>query len=515
MNPEIKKIFDHFSHDFNATYFYMTGRQKKIIAYLSPTLFSRWYYSALFPETILSPSAIFSSQNENIIPDKGFYSTNIHFKNVTSDTLDFSYKENFYSVNEHPIYKDLETLLEYISPILYIDPDGNLLEKDIRALQKKLSIADKYYVVYLFNLAERLNLFSQMPSLFDNCIQPNTDNVFLKLSNSKKLDRIINESCSICAENINMEIPFGFTSITSDMIYDLLLNPVSIDDIFIKMYQNSDVDLEEIWSILDTAELSENDTAILSSVFYIGVYFDKAFIFVFGNYLRLIQPLYSFPVKFREIINSLFNSITVEREYETEIFIPCTAYTHTILGKILFSNQKNEKKIYPPIPIDKIVTSLNKEAAAKETAIECLEISKEANSIYTFKAILNDNKNLWKKIEIERNTEIITAAKHVFLMFMMPEEKEFSIKIINDGKEAAQYITSTDDAFYSSVSAKIGDLIPSIGTSIIFSAGGSFTIELKYTGNKDISQEILYPRIMAQSKEISELEHQIYSLDFF
>ena len=39
MNPEIKKMFDHFSSDYNTTYLYMTGEQKKIIAYLSPTLF--------------------------------------------------------------------------------------------------------------------------------------------------------------------------------------------------------------------------------------------------------------------------------------------------------------------------------------------------------------------------------------------------------------------------------------------------------------------------------------------
>lgn len=514
MNPKIKKIFDHFSSGFNATYLYMTGKQKKEIAYLSSTMFARWYYSAIFPETILSPAAIFSSQLENIVSDKGFYSANVHFKNVSSDALDFSYKENLYSVEDHPIYKDLEIFLEYMNPILYIDADGNMYEKDIHALQKKLSISDRYYVLYLFNLTERLNLFSQMPSLFDNCIQPNNENFFLKLPNSKKLNRIIDESCGLCADNINKEIPFGFCEITPETIYELLTNPISIDDIFIKLYQNSDIDLEEIWNDSDTAELSETDSAILSSVFYIGVYFDKSFIFVFGNYLRLIQPIYSFPVKFREIINSLFTSIAIDGERETEIFIPCTAYTHTLLGKILFRNSLDERKIYPPIPVDKILSSLNKEAAAKETAIECLELSKETNTIYTFKAILNNNKTLWKKIELEKNTALNTAARHAFLMFMLPEDSEFSIKINNNGKEAAQYIASPKSTFYSSVGTKIGDVIPTIGKSILFSDGGNITIELKYMGCKDICTEILYPRIIEQSKEITELEHNIYSLDF-
>lgn len=514
MDPEIKKIFDHFSSDFNTTYLYMTGNQKKEIAYLSSTLFTRWYYSALFPETILSPAAIFSSQKENIVQEKGFYSANIHFKNVNSEKLEFSYKDNFYSVEDHPIYKDFETFLNYTNPILYIDTDGNLFEKDIRALQKRLSISDRYYVLYLYNLIDRLNLFNKMPSLFDNCIQPNNENVFLKLPNSKKFNRIIDESCSLCAENINKEIPFGFCEITPETIYELLSNPISVDDIFVKLYQNSDIDLEEIWNNSDTSELSETDSAILSSVFYIGIYFDKLFIFVFGNYLRLIQPIYSFPVKFREIINSLFTSISIDGERETEIFIPCTAYTHTLLGKIIFLSETNKKKFYPPIPIDKIIYSLNKESAAKETTIECLELSKESNSIYTFKAILNNNKSLWKKIELEKSTSLSTTARHAFLMFMLSEETEFSIKINNNGKEAAQYITSAKNGYYSSISTKLGDVIPSIGKSIVFNGCGKNSIELKYIGSKDICAEILYPRIIRQSKEITELEHRIYSLDF-
>lgn len=514
MNSELIKIFDHFSNDFNATYLYMTGKQKKEIAYFSPTLFARWYYSALFSETILSPSAIFSSQSKNIVPGKGFYSVNIHFKNVTYDKLNFSYKEDFYSVEDHPIYKDLDILLEYTNPILYIDSDGVMFEKDVRALQKKLSISDRYYVLYLFNLAERLDLFNQMPALFDNCIQPNKENVFFKLPSQKKLNLIIDESCSLCADNINSETPFEFCNITSEIIYDFLKSPSSIDDIFIKMYQNSNIDLEDIWNNSDTAELSEIDRAILSSVYYVGIYFDKSFIFVFGNYLRLIQPIYSFPIKFRETINSLYTSISINGERESEIFIPCTAYTHTILGNMLFQNQSNEKKIYPPIPVDKIVLSLNKETAAKKTALECLELSKEPNAIYTFKAIFNNNKSLWKIIEIEKNTLLYDFARHSFHMFLLHDVKDFSIKIKKDGKETAQYITAPQNTFHSSVSTKVCDIIPSIGKSVVFNTIDKNTIELEYIGNKDICLQILYPRITSQSKEITTLEHKIYSMDF-
>ena len=77
MNSDFDRIFQIFSDKFNRTYSNITGKQKKEIAYLSPTVFGRWYYSALFPETILSPSMILTSQKENI-EENGFYDFNVH-----------------------------------------------------------------------------------------------------------------------------------------------------------------------------------------------------------------------------------------------------------------------------------------------------------------------------------------------------------------------------------------------------------------------------------------------------
>ena len=91
MNSDFDRIFQIFSDKFNRTYSKITGKQKKEIAYLSPTVYGRWYYSALFPETILSPSMILTSQKENI-EENGFYDFNVHFKHLNENILEKNLK---------------------------------------------------------------------------------------------------------------------------------------------------------------------------------------------------------------------------------------------------------------------------------------------------------------------------------------------------------------------------------------------------------------------------------------
>lgn len=510
MKPDIQKIFDHFSMDFNTTYMYMTGRQRKEIAYLAPTLFVRWYYSALFPETILSPSTIIESQKENIAADVGFYSTCIHFKNITGEALDFSYKRNFYSLKDHPIYKDLEIFIDYITPVLYINENFTMKEKDIRALQKKLSISDRYYSIYLFVLADKLGLYKQMTSLFDKCIQPNPDCIFYSLSNEKKFNLIVDTSCGICSKVLYSEFPFDLCEIDFEDIRSFLENPIPIDDIFISLYGKSGTNIEDIWNRAEKSELNETDSALLSSIFYLGVLLDRTFIYVFGYYLRLIRPLYSYPVDFREIINSLFTAIAIDGERELEIFMPCTSYIHTPLGKLFFHKEIDKK--YPPIPLDKINESLVRDSQMREIRFGTDMLSGEYKTIYKFKAILDRNKALWKKIEIESATPVNTAAEQIMMMFMLSPELRYKLNV-KHGRKATHYIPFGAGTAANESSALLSDLISDENNVILISVEGGREIELLFAQAHEGCGQILYPRITEQSTEITEEEHQLYSYD--
>ncbi len=503
MNPEVKKIFDNFTDNFNKIYSFMTGKQKREIAYLSSTVFIRWYYSALFPETILSPSTIVESQGENKT-DKGYYSYCMHFKYPNDEILTFSYEKRLYSVEEHPIYNDLNIFINYISPVLYLTDDFTLTEKDIHALQARLSVSDRYYVLYLFALAEKLGMYKSMSSLYDICIQPDINCSFNGLTQKEKFDRLVDVSCEICADTINDEFPYELCCTDAAAIKQFLVDPIPIDDIFIRLYAQSGTDLKKIWHNSDKADLDDDEKILLSSVFYMGVIMDRCFIYVFGHYLRLIRPLYSFPVNFKEIINALFTAIAVDGERDMEIFMPCTSYLHTQLGKIYFGKYNAAEKKYPPIPIGKINLSLaiNKitdTAAYNNSSYDAFKI------IYAFKAYLDGNKKLWKLIEIDGNTNISVAAAHVMMMFMLPPDENAVVRL--KGKKDKTFISFESFEMANNATTTINDIFSETNESIIIKFDKNRTIELKMVDTHSGCNEIIYPRIVSQSKIITEKEH--------
>ncbi len=511
MNSDFDRIFQIFSDKFNRTYSKITGKQKKEIAYLSPTVFGRWYYSALFPETILSPSMILTSQKENI-EENGFYDFNVHFKHLNENILDFEFTKYFYSCECHPVIDDIEMLMKYISPSLMLKNMNKLENSDIKALQRKLSVSDRYYIEYLYELAGRLGLLKRIPSLFDVCIQPDNDNEFFRLTNEEKFKRIVEESYSICADGLNNEIPFDLCEVEPEMIKEYLIKPISVDDIFVELYGNSDVDLKDIWEKSEKEQLSETDAAILSTVFYVGIYFDRFFINIFGMYLRLIRPVYSFPLNFREIINALYTTITIDGERENELFMPCTSYSHTLVGKKFFNTFSDNDKKYPPIPMERILMSLEGIDILDQAARETVESEFSNVKIYKFKAILNRDKRLWKKIEMESDTSLCVAASHAFMMFMQTENTDIKIKLGSNNKVTAQYIASPKNSYYSEINTTLMDIIPIDGDTIIFGSGDK-TIEMHCYDIEKPCREIIYPRITEQSNEITQLEHDMYAFE--
>ena len=104
MNYNIQNILNIFEEDFNTVYKYITGKQRKEIGNLVPTIFIRWYYSALFQETILSPSVIIESQEEYTSNPNGFYSMCMHTKNKRDGSIEFTYKKDDCAVDRDRHY---------------------------------------------------------------------------------------------------------------------------------------------------------------------------------------------------------------------------------------------------------------------------------------------------------------------------------------------------------------------------------------------------------------------------
>ncbi len=501
------RILNLFSNDFNSIYEHMTGKQRREIAHLAPTVFVRWYYSALFHKTILSPSTIIESQKENRAFGNGFYSICLNLKKFNGNSLDFFFTRNYYSAEDHPIYRDLMILYEFISPALYLNDDLSLTENDIHRLQKRLSISDKYYVEYLFRLGEGLGMYTKMPSLFEPCIQPVAEfrNFFFSDSVSR-LKNIVSVSCEICASALNSEFPYDFCAINAETIMSFLENPMSIDDMFISIYSKAGIDLEEIWKRSDDGNMSDMDSAVISSVYYLGILMDKNFIYVFGYYLRLIRPLYSYPLSIRETVNGLFTTIAIDGERELDLFMPCTTYIHTRLGKIFFDPASDSSPKYPPIPMEKIYLSLTAEKQAGQS------IPTVPESIYSFRVHLDNDQLLWKKIEFESSTPLKMVFFHLLLMFSLPPKTKYSARVID--KKNKKYLDFNDIGRLSDPSTALSEISFDEGRSLLFLLEGGRSLELRFLKSYIGIPEIIYPRIVSQSKEITENEHHSLSDDY-
>ncbi len=507
---DMLKILNYFSFDFNNVYYYMESRLRKEIAYLSPTIYTRWFYSALFPDTILSPSMIMESQPENNASKGGFFSANVHYSKIDAEHIDFFFQKEYYSVDDHPIFTDLNIFYDYISPVLYLNEDSSLKEKDIHALQKKLSISDRYYVKYLFKLGEGLGMYKEMPSLAEPCIQPDsTFTGFFELEGSDMLSIIVDISCDMCAEAVNAEFLPEITMVDSETIGDFVVNPMSIDDMFIKLYKKAGFDLEEVWKRADKNELNEMDKAVLSSVYYMGIIIDMSFVCVFGAYLRLIRPLYTVPINIRETVNSLHTNITVDGDRELELFMPCTSYMHTPLGRKFFNIPRKKNQKIQPIPIDKIYESLYQENINRMARDE-----ESHEMIYSFKAILDGKSGLWKKVEIPASMSIINIYMYMTTIFMIKPEKDFSIKAINDAKRSSKCIDFNKIGAFSNMTAPLSEIVPDDGRSLLITFNGGRTIEMKPLDSKWSVSEIMYPRLVSQSKQITESEKASPSDEF-
>lgn len=510
MDPDIQKILDNFSVNFNNTFLYMTGKQQREMAFLAPTLFIRWYYSALFSETVLSPATIAENQKGSVVSGKGFYSLCMRLKNVRGQQLEFNFKRNFYSLESHPIYNDLDIFLKYMSPVMSINEDFTMKESDIRALQRRLSISDRYYVIYLFVLADKLGLYKTMPAIYEKCLQPCYEAGFFTLSPSEKFSRIVDVSCDICACVLNSEFPYEIFKTDAEKIKDFIQDPVSIDDILISLYSDPETDVRALLERADYPDLNDTETSVLSSIFYMGILLDRNFIYVFGHYLRLIRPLYSYPVKFREILNGLFNAIAIDGEREPELFLPCTAYIHTPLGKIFFNKEMKDASKFPPIPVDKILLSLEKEREISQFHYGDEMMRAECDVIYTLNACSDGNRNLWKTIEMESSTPLSTAARHLMMLFMLPSDLDYSFKI---KKAGSSFIDFKNIETLSNPGSVLSDVLYDYDTRLVLNIPGEQFIEISLKNCHSGCCEILYPRILEQSKAITEREHELYLYD--
>ena len=145
---------------------------------IAPLAFSKWYYTALAQETILSPANILGLDFHHLdADDKTEYAYVMQTKPAEEQTdeefvSEYSFSLLGYSTEEHPIIEDLQALIDYCTPDRATDAHGLLLKEDQKGILDKLSTNSEFYLEYLTRLAWLHGLLIPMPSIHTKRVRP-------------------------------------------------------------------------------------------------------------------------------------------------------------------------------------------------------------------------------------------------------------------------------------------------------------------------------------------------------
>jgi hypothetical protein len=334
------------------------------------------------------------------------------------------------------VVSDFKILVEACMPDVELDSNDMLKPAEVELLFKKLSISDPFYSEYLLSIAQRLGLIKKIPSIHANKAQTTPEyEAFLGKTSKEAFFMIASASIDAASSLINDIIPLPEPYFNKETIYSLLKNPISLDDIYQKVYSMLGVRFQDIYSMDEDSDpfFDDLNSAVISSTFLLGLMLDKYFLTPFGCYLQLIRPMYTLPYDFENELSYLADSFDDEDGPLTAIFAPSTFYSLTPLGIEFFGSaqEDEEQEMLKRIPAQGLEGIIEKLANGSPEDIGALKsqypLSKDVcQTVYAIKATLSDMKKLWKTIEAVGNTTLHNLFCEICYQFSLDPGSEYS-----------------------------------------------------------------------------------------
>ncbi len=343
-----KQLLTIFQQDFFQIYHQLDEAVQKHILKIAPILFRRWYVSSIIPETTLSPSVAFRIDFAQQLQNQ-----NVYYYVMQTDTNQqgqciFQYHLLEYSLHKHPFVEDLYKVISYCTPDCAMTEEGMFFEKDIEILIKSLSHKDSFYVQYITMVLWHLELITPIASIHTYRIQPSQKaEAFFQKPHSEILPILLEAALEIASYEFTEAMGADPEYFTPDIFKEFLKSGTDIENIFISLYDMVEIDIVKIWESTSEEALSEDDTAIASSFFFMGVLLDKWFLTPFGHFLQLIYPIYYLPLYFIGVLNRMANLIVAHYPIQAELYGPCSTFDLTPLGEALLG-EKGKKQ---PLPV--------------------------------------------------------------------------------------------------------------------------------------------------------------------
>ncbi len=488
---------------------------------VAPLAFSKWYYTTLASDTILSPANIIGKYLHGAEEDTEYAyvlrPTPIADQQPNEYALEYSFSLYSYSTKAHPLIDDLQTLLDYCRPARTADAEGLLLAEEQPEILDRLSIRTAFYLEYLTRLAWMHGLLVSLPAIHTKRMQPSEAcEKFFAQSVAQMLYQLGQTACTLASDRFIASMDVDSDIAASDFFYSLLQSDKEVDRIFIDFYKRVDVDIEKIWAT-PPEELNAEEHAIVSSFLFTGIMLDKWFLTPMGAFFHFIRPIGYIPVRFFSLVNTLAALVLMERNLGAELFTPPTYYSLTPLGEELFADSdievKNRQAIKSHIPYEQILSALEfkQEYAAQQIMMQ-MEIVPDVLAMKVYPA---KDTEMWKQIEFTQDLDVHSFCVDLAAAFYAEQHGDYLLSVPDHNGFPVEYSAKGSKRSINKANGRmLQDLPLEAGTVMtLYPTAGknkALTIEILEKGKGD--PFLQYPRIFKQSEKV--IEHEKFDETF-
>lgn len=504
-----EKLLRLFLDEYPSTCKHMDASCHEGLRDIAPLVFAKWYYTTLSTDTLLSPANIIW-QDMSQSGTQDFTAYTMEIKKGNKGLKQYEILPITYSLEQHPLIEDLRIITDFSFPDREMDEHLFFLEEDRSFLLSQLSQKYDFYLEYLTRLAWWMGLFVHLPAIHTKKIQraPACDDFFGDTSQNR-LTQAATAACELAAERFSFSMDLDHGIASPGFFKECLTYPHETDQIFIDFYNQVHVDIEEIWQTT-SEELSEEEEAIISSFLFTGIMLDKWFLFPMSAFFGLINPIGLAPLRYPPLVNNLAALITMEHNIGSEIFAPPSFYNLTPLGETLFGDgRKGDAKYEMPqgLSFTEILNAIKKELQILR--FEDIFYMGADQDIFSLKIFRRDQPSLWKIIEAGSNTLADEFCRDLCSAFATEDVYDYVLSIPDENNFPVDYSPQGSKRSINKTNERtLGDLWTQEGLIMTLSPTmeKSRTLVVEVLAIKESNPHILYPRVCAQSPEITALE---------
>lgn len=393
----------YFTHGFGEVLSTFTKTEKQKLLSLSPVLFKKWYYSAFFEDTVLSPANILNSYLDKNKNEVAYITHKV--ASAARGNNKYTYQLCVDSVDCHSFIKNLIAFADYCFPVATFEEGGlfPLIIPD--ALAKQLTTADGFYFEYLILMAQHFNLISTMPSINTCKFQKNTAQCdqFFNQSNAEILTLLTDKVFEIFNQKFTEMLPIPFKLMNSSIMKDFLRESITTDDIYNKVYSAMGFDFDKMLKMAEIPVLSPENETLMSSAYFMGTVLDKWFFSPLGDYLKLLTPLHSVPYDFMNETDYVRPILLTACDVSADVFSPCNYFSLTPIGEEILGYENSNPRfqnISQDFTEQQIRLFLSSTLHINRISITDYIMQNSSRQIYTIKVQHVDNPLLWKTIQV-------------------------------------------------------------------------------------------------------------------